>query len=185
MVLVRTRTRFKNRIDATLAKYALTVTDVSDLFGTQGRALLADKLAQLPPHTRSANQPSAEQVEILNEQIAEFEDRMREAFKKTPALEWLMSLPSVGFILGMVILLEVDDVHRFPDAEHLGIGLWTVYDWISAGKLEARRDDHGHVPFSPAVKGASRHKMTSPARVRAKLAPNYEGCGPLAKTNSC
>jgi len=56
---------------------------------------------------------------MLDEQVAEFESRMREVFKKTPALEWVMSLPGVGFTLGTVILLEVGDVHRFPDAECL------------------------------------------------------------------
>lgn len=30
-----------------------------------------------------------------------------------------MSLPAVGFILGIVILLEVGDVNRFASAEHL------------------------------------------------------------------
>lgn len=119
MVLVRTRTRLKNRIHATLAKYALTVTEVSDLFGKQGRALLTDKLAHLPPHTRFATNHLLEQLEVLDGQIAEFEDRMRRVFTKTPAFERLISLPGVGFILGIVILLEVGDVHRFSDAEHL------------------------------------------------------------------
>jgi transposase len=119
MVLVRTRTRLKNRIHATLAKYALTVTDVSDLFGNRGRTILADKLAQLPTHSRFATEHLLKQLEILDEHIAEFEARIREVFQRTPALEWVMSLPGVGFILGIVILLEVGDVRRFPDAEHL------------------------------------------------------------------
>jgi transposase len=93
MVLVRTRTRLKNRIHATLAEYALTVPDLSDLFGKQGRAVLTRQLAQLPPHTRFATDHLLEQLESLDEQVAEFEDRMREVFKKTPALEWVMSLP--------------------------------------------------------------------------------------------
>ena len=40
MVLVRQRTQLKNRIHATLAKYALHHLEVSDLFGVRGRALL-------------------------------------------------------------------------------------------------------------------------------------------------
>jgi transposase len=119
IVMVRTRTRLKNRIHATLAKYALSVSDVSDLFGRQGRRILNDILVQLPPHTRFATDQLLEQLEVLEEQIGHLEDRMRETFTKTPALEWVMSLPGVAFILGIVILLEVGDVHRFPDAEHL------------------------------------------------------------------
>jgi transposase len=49
MVLVSIRTRLRNRIHAALAKYALTITGVSDLFGPQSKELLADKVAQLPP----------------------------------------------------------------------------------------------------------------------------------------
>ena len=51
MVFVRERTRLKNRIHATLAKYALTMEDVSDLFGVRGRELLAGELRHLPPPT--------------------------------------------------------------------------------------------------------------------------------------
>src|SRR5467141_4573201 len=40
MVFVRQRTQLKNRIHATLAKYALHDLEVSDLFGVRGRALL-------------------------------------------------------------------------------------------------------------------------------------------------
>ncbi|HEV2283577.1 MAG TPA: IS110 family transposase [bacterium] len=114
-----TRTRLKNRIHAALAKYALTVADVSDLFGKQGRVLLAGKLAQLPPHTRFATDQLLEQLAALDEHIAEFEHRMRAVFQTTPALGRVMSLPGVGFILGTVLLVEVGDVHRFPDAAHL------------------------------------------------------------------
>src|SRR5436309_16110572 len=44
MVLVRQRTQLKNRIHATLAKYALHDLEVSDLFGVQGRHLLRQRL---------------------------------------------------------------------------------------------------------------------------------------------
>jgi transposase len=40
MALVRQRTQLKNRLHATLAKYALHDLEVSDLFGVRGRALL-------------------------------------------------------------------------------------------------------------------------------------------------
>jgi len=119
MVLVRTRTRLKNRIHATLAKYALNITDVSDLFGTQGRVLLTDRLMQLPPHTRFATERLLEELAAIDTHIAQFEERMRQVFKPTQTLRLLMTLPGVGFILGLVILLEVGDVHRFADAEHL------------------------------------------------------------------
>ena len=41
MYLVAQRSRLKNRIHATLAKYALRIGDVSDIFGKQARAIIA------------------------------------------------------------------------------------------------------------------------------------------------
>jgi transposase len=119
MVLARQRTRLKNRIQATLAKYALSVPDVSDLFGKQGRALLAQQLEQLPPHTQFATEQLLAQLANVEMQLAAFEARIRAVFQQMPALERLMTLPGVGWILGLVILLEVGDVHRFPNAEKL------------------------------------------------------------------
>jgi transposase len=140
MVLTRTRTRLKNRIHATLAKYALTVTDVSDLFGQRGRALLAAQLGQLPPHTRFATERLLEELDEVETHVGQFEDRMRQVFTQTPELQWLMTLPGVGFILGLVILLEVGDVHRFPDAAHLaGYAGTTPRVNASGGKIRFGR----------------------------------------------
>jgi transposase len=73
MVLVRQRTQLKNRIHATLAKYALHDIEVSDLFGVRGRALLRQRLDLLPPHTAYATQRLLEQVESLDRQVRGFE----------------------------------------------------------------------------------------------------------------
>jgi len=140
MVLARERTRLKNRIHATLAKYAVPVPDVSDLFGLRGRQLLAPGLDLLPPHTRFATDRLLEQLEGVEQQIEQFEARMQKVFHTTPALQLLITLPGVGFILGMVILLEMGDVHRFPDAEHFaGYAGTTPRIDASGGKSRNRR----------------------------------------------
>ena len=51
MVIVRQRPPLKNRIHATLAKYAFHDLEVSDLFGVRGRARLRERFELLPPHT--------------------------------------------------------------------------------------------------------------------------------------
>src|SRR6266545_7187435 len=117
MVLVRQRTQLKNRIHAALAKYALHNLEVSDLFGAQGRALLRQRLDLLPPHTAYTTQQLLEQVEELDHRVRGFEQRMRAVVKVTPTMQLLMTLPGVGFILAVVIALEVGDVARFPTAE--------------------------------------------------------------------
>jgi transposase len=109
----------KNRIHATMAKYGIRIEGASDAFGKRGRKELEDKLALLPPHSRFAVERLLEQLEETNEKISLFERRMKEAFGRSEELEFLQTLPGVGFILAVVILLEVGDVSRFPDASRL------------------------------------------------------------------
>jgi transposase len=58
MVLAAQRVRLKNRIHATLAKYALTIgkEEVSDIFCRKGRKLLAQRVEQLPAQTHYVTQ---------------------------------------------------------------------------------------------------------------------------------
>lgn len=119
MVLVRQRTQLKNRIHATLAKYALHEVEVSDLFGRRGRELLRQRCELLPPHTAYATQQLLEQLDSLDRQVAGFEQRIKSVFKPTPAIQRLLTLPGVGLTLAVVIALEVGDVARFPTAENL------------------------------------------------------------------
>jgi len=119
MVFVRQRTQLKNRIHATLAKYALHELEVSDLFGVRGRALLRERFELLPPHTAYASQQLLRQVEGLGRQVRAFEQRIEATFKPTPAIQRLLTLPGVGLTLAVVITLEVGDVARFASAEKL------------------------------------------------------------------
>ena len=82
MVLAAQRTQFKNRIHSTLDKYGLKV-EVSDLFGKKGRALLARRLPELPPHTRQVTEIMLSQIDLLEERIGAIEERMREVLLPT------------------------------------------------------------------------------------------------------
>jgi transposase len=119
MVLVRPRTQLKNRIHATLAKYALPDLEVTDLFGVRGRALLRQRFDGLPPHTAYASRQLLEQVEALDRQVREFEKRSQATFKPTPVIQLRLTVPGVGLTLAVVIALEVGDVTRFATAEKL------------------------------------------------------------------
>jgi transposase len=119
MVLVRQRTQLKNRIHATLAKYALHDVEVTDLFGVRGRLLLRERLDHLPPHTAYASRQLREQIEGLDGRVREFEKRIQATFKPTPVIQRMLTLPGVGLTLAVVIALEVGDVTRFATAEKL------------------------------------------------------------------
>src|SRR5437870_6088218 len=119
MVLVRQRTQLKNRIHATVAKYALHDLEASDFSGVRGRALLRQRFDLLPPHTAYASQQLLEQVEELDRRVREFEQRIQAVFKPTPAIQLLLTLPGVGLTLAAVFALAVGDVARFARAEKL------------------------------------------------------------------
>lgn len=119
MVLVRQRAQLKNRIHATLAKYALAHREVSDLFGRQGRAWLREHLGDLPPHTAYATRELLSQVEALDRQVRAVEREMRTAFTSSPEITLLMTLPGVGFTLAVVLALEVGDVSRVARSDKL------------------------------------------------------------------
>jgi transposase len=112
MVLVRQRTKMKNRIHANLAKYGLKTGGVTDLFGVRGRRILAQCLEELPSQTRYATQALIEELDHLHARIDDLEGRMAELFGEITELELIKTLPGVAFILGVVILTEVGDVER-------------------------------------------------------------------------
>src|SRR2546428_11248288 len=73
MVFVRQCTQLKNRVHATLAKYALHDLEVSDLFGARARGFLRERFELLPPNTAYASQQLLAHVEALGRQVRAFE----------------------------------------------------------------------------------------------------------------
>ena len=107
----------KNRIHATLAKYALKVEDASDIFGKRARQRLNDQLKQLPEHTRYATERLMEELTDVQDRIRGFEEKMAEVFAETQGIKLLMTEPGVGFILGTVVAMELGTIDRFATAE--------------------------------------------------------------------
>jgi transposase len=109
----------KNRIQATLSKYGLVVEGFSDPHGKRARAEMSRQIARLPEQTRHVTEMLREQLEFVERQIREQEQRLKALVRITPEIELLMSLPGIGVILGSVCALEIGDAGRFPSAEHL------------------------------------------------------------------
>jgi transposase len=119
MVLAAQRTRLKNRISATLAKYGLVVTAASDPYCVKARQQLNGLVGQLPPHTHWATQTLLAQLDFIEDQIREQEQRLKQLIAITAPMQRLMSLPGVGVILAAVVWLEIGSVARFASAERL------------------------------------------------------------------
>jgi len=119
VVLVAQRTRWKNRITATLAKWGLPASQRSDPYGKSARQELDARLEGLPAETRWATEQMLAQLDTLSEQIQQFEKRLEELVEVTPEMQRLRSLPGVGVILAATIVLEIGDIGRFLSAERL------------------------------------------------------------------
>jgi transposase len=119
MAMVQVRTKFKNRIHATLAKYAIDIDEVKDIFGKKGRILIKEAIKGLPPETKRSVDEQLELLDQVIERIDAVEEHIRQVVKMSPEMTLLKSLPGVGDILAIVIALEIGSVARFPSPMHL------------------------------------------------------------------
>jgi transposase len=134
MAMVQVRTKFKNRIQAILAKYAITLDDqVSDIFGKKGRLLLEKAIRELPPETRLSVEEQLQLLDQVSAQIERVEKHVHQVVKETPKMKLLKTLPGVGDILSIIIALEIGDIERFPTAEKLASYAGTVPRVKSSG----------------------------------------------------
>lgn len=181
LVLVHMRTALKNRIHATFAKYAIQFEE-SDLFGASGLDAISRRLPELPPETRHSVEQELILLDALARQIGQAEERILEVIKVTPEMKLLDSLPGVGPILAITIALEVGDIARFPDSEHLASYSGTVPRVASSGgktRFGKTRPDVNHnlkrafieaanVVMLNQARWSDRHAVQLYQRVRAR-----------------
>jgi transposase len=144
MTLVRMRTMIKNRIHATLSKYAIEIDEVSSAFGIAGRELLEERIRELPPQIRHSVEKQLELLDNVEDQIKERERQIRDVVQKSPGMQLLMTLPGVGMIPAVVIAMEVGGVNRFSGSDRLAsyavlfLGLNPAgerYSWAAFGRM--------------------------------------------------
>ncbi len=117
LVLVSIRTKLKNRIHATFAKYGVTFEEVTDIFGGKGRRLLEQALPELPPETRHSVEEQLQLIDQVEQSIKQAGKRIHSVIKEDHAMQILETLPGVGPILAITIALEMGDVERFLTGE--------------------------------------------------------------------
>jgi transposase len=118
MVMVRQRTRLKNRITSALAKYGLGVEGRKDAFAVGARAELEGLLGRLPKHTCWTSRLLLEELETVQGHIQQLEERLAEVLEPTLEMRLQQTLPGFGLILSAAVVLEMGQVDRFPDQEH-------------------------------------------------------------------
>jgi len=164
MLLTNERTRLKNRIQANLTKYRLNLTGISDTFGVKSADKLNESISALPAYTRYCTERLLERLYFTEKQIGVFEKYIKEAFKNSIELKHIMTLPGVGYILGVVILLEIGDVGRFAGAPQLASyagctpRVHASGDKIRLGQLRSDVNHYLKWAFTEAANVISTHK---------------------------
>src|SRR6202040_3336587 len=108
----------KNRIHATLLRYNVQI-EGADLFGVAARRQLGVRLPELPVHSREAIEQELATLDFLETQIESAEQRLEAIMQVSVEADLLKTLPCVGTILSMVLMLEIGRVDRFPAAANL------------------------------------------------------------------
>jgi transposase len=115
--LVRARTRAKNECHAVLVRRLITKPAVSDLFGLAGREWLRE--VELPVEERETVDGCLRQIEFLDQEIAEVEQRVAREALSSPQVKRLMTVPGVNVIVAATFLAAVGDISRFPTSRQL------------------------------------------------------------------
>lgn len=133
--VVKVNTMVKNRIHDLLRKAHVAPPDVKDLFGRYGRQWLteielldarSDQL--LRQHLALHDVFKAKEQETRKWIIRELQDRAD--------LPLVMTIPGIGEVFAAVIMLEIDDINRFPDAAHLHSYCGLVPSTHNSGRIQ-------------------------------------------------
>ncbi len=108
----------KNQVHALLVHNGVS-SEMTDLFGVEGRADLEQALPRLPVTQRYLLQGLLSQIDLLGRQMEEVEGQLATLGLKDPAVQKLMTLPGVDFYSAQVILEEIGDITRFPTSKQL------------------------------------------------------------------
>lgn len=114
--LVRSRTRVKNQIHATLIRNLLR-PPVSDLFGVRGRAWLAEQA--LPDDERETVDACLREIAFFDEEIQLLDVHFAEATLASRDMRRLLTLPGINAISAAAFMAAVGDIRRFPTPGHL------------------------------------------------------------------
>src|ERR1019366_8169847 len=131
--LVRLRTRVKNRIHATLKRFNVQVPG-ADLFGVAARLELGRRLPELPVHSREAVEQELATLDFLETQIESAEKRLEAIMKVSAEADLLKTLPCVGKILSMVLMLEIGRVIVINQRRLAGTHVVRLYQRIKRAK---------------------------------------------------
>ena len=165
--LVKHKSALKNRVHSTLINFGKPCP-VTDLFGVEGRELLAR--LQVPEPWRGNITASVELIDDLEGQIAEINRKLREGHADHPYIPLLMSAPGIGWVLAFTIAAEIgaDRAVRVPrEARRLHRSLPARQSVRRQGSPRPADQARPHLPALGAARGDDARAQAP--RLRAAL----------------
>ena len=162
MHMVHHKSALKNRIHSTLINFGRPCP-VTDLFGAEGRRLLA-KL-DVPEPWRSNVCASLELIDHLERQIDQINRRLRAGHADHPYIPLLMSVPGIRWVLAFTIAAEIGEIGRFSSPEKLTgyTGLCPRVDQSGERDRRGPLSKHGPSYLRWALLEATMHALRHPA----------------------
>ena len=116
LFLMRKRSSLKHRVHAQLLAFGHRCP-VSDLFGRQGRELLAR--LDFPEPWQGGVLAAVAMIDELDEQIAGIDRELKALGADHPYVSLLQTVPGVAWLLGYTIAAEIGDITRFASPAKL------------------------------------------------------------------
>jgi transposase len=160
--LVKHKSALKCRVHSTLINFGKPCP-VTDLFGVEGRRLLAR--LRVPEPWRGNVTASVELIDDLEGQIAEINRRLKEGHADHRYIPLLLSAPGIGWVLAFTIAAEIGEIERFPSPEKLA-GYTGLCPRVNQSGDKDRRGPltkHGPTYLRWALLEATMHALKHPA----------------------
>ena len=160
--LVKHKSALKNRIHSTLISFGRPCP-VTDLFGVEGRKLLAR--LEVPEPWRGNVTAALKLIDDLEHQIAEVNRRLREGHADHPYVLLLLSAPGIGRVLAFTIAAEFGEIERFSSPEKF-VGYTGLCPRVNQSGDKDRRGPltkHGPTYLRWALLEATMHALRHPA----------------------
>jgi transposase len=162
MHLVRHKTSLKNRIHSTLINFGRPCP-VTDLFGAEGRKLLA-KL-DVPEPWRGNVSAALCLIDDLERQIDQINRRLKAGHADHSYIPLLLSVPGIRWVLAFTIAAEIGEIERFSSPERL-TGYTGLCPRVNQSGDKDRRGPltkHGPTYLRWALLEATMHALRHPA----------------------
>ena len=99
---------------STLAKYALSLDTLSDIYAPKWRPQLMQLIRSLPDETQRCMEQELELLDLIQAHIQRLETRILERVRVTRTIQLIQSVPGPAKILSIVIDRELGSIDRFP-----------------------------------------------------------------------